>query len=99
MAKTPEGLVKKEVKDFLDSYGSRVYYHMPVQAGFGKRGLDFFVCYKGMFIAIETKRWGGYGKKFQVDLVEEVRDAHGHAMIIDNVAQVKALFDYIDTRF
>lgn len=99
MSKTPEGTVKDDIKALLQSYGDRLYYFMPVQTGYGKRGLDFFVCFKGMFIAIEVKRKGGYAKKFQTDLVEEVRDAHGYAIVTDNVEDVANLLDYIDRSF
>jgi hypothetical protein len=99
VVKTPESSVKSDIKDFLDAKGEDIYYHMSVQSGYGRRTVDFLICYKGMFIAIEAKRLGGYGAKFQVDLCEEIRDAHGHALIADNVEQVKALFNYIDGRF
>ena len=36
---TPEGKVKKKIKEVLDEYG--VYYFMPVQHGYGPRGVDF----------------------------------------------------------
>ena len=32
-----------------------LYYFMPVQSGLGKRTLDYLCCYRGHFIAIETK--------------------------------------------
>lgn len=50
---TPEGKVKGVVKRILDDAGA--YYHMPVQNGMGKPSLDFIVCHRGRFIAIETK--------------------------------------------
>lgn len=99
MSKTPEGSVKDEIKQLLESRGAELYYFMPVQQGYGRRGLDFYVCYKGMFIAIECKRLGGRAKRFQEDLVETVRDAHGHALIADCVADVENLLDFIDRNF
>jgi hypothetical protein len=99
MGKTPEGSVKDDCKAVLESYGSELYYFMPVQTGFGKRGLDIFICFKGMFIAAEIKRFKGYAKKFQEDLVEQVRDAHGHAIICDDAAQLKELLCYIEGHF
>lgn len=99
MSRTPEGDVKAEIKAVLESKGDSLYYFMPVQTGYGKRGVDFFVCYKGMFVAIEAKRKGGYAKKFQIELVEQIRDAHGHAIVADSVRDVVAVLDYIDTRF
>lgn len=99
MARTPEGTVKDDIKKLLEAKVPDLYYFMPVQAGYGKRGLDFFVCYKGMFIAIEAKRAGARAKKFQSDLVEDIRDAHGHALVADNAADVENLLDYIERNF
>lgn len=97
--KTPEGSVKDEIKKYLDSFGARLYYQMPVQGGYGKRQLDFTICFKGMFIAIEAKRKSGYAKKFQLDLVETIRDAHGHAIVADCVEDVEKVISYIDKSF
>jgi hypothetical protein len=99
MGKTPEGAVKADIKEYLETLGDTVYYHMAVQGGYGTRTVDFLLCYKGMFIAIEAKRPGGYAKKFQQAILDAVRDAHGHAVCVDSVDQVKELFDYIDRRF
>lgn len=95
MAKTPEGEVKAEIKKFLDSR-PELYYFMPVQAGYGKRGLDFFICYRGCFIAIEAKRPGGGPKRFQSDLISTIRTAGGFAISIDNVEDVIQLINYIE---
>ena len=59
MATTPEGKVKKGVRQVLDGLGA--YYVMPVTGGYGKQGApDFLVCYQGKFFGIETK--AGKGK-------------------------------------
>jgi hypothetical protein len=97
--KTPEGTVKDDIKVVLDARGTDLYYFMPVQQGYGKRGLDFFVCYKGMFIGIECKRSGARAKRFQEDLIETIRDAHGHALVTDDARDVENLLDYIDRSF
>lgn len=53
-AKTPEGVVKQQIKDILDSLGA--WWFMPATYGYGRSGVpDFIVCYKGNFIAIEAK--------------------------------------------
>jgi hypothetical protein len=97
--KTPEGTVKDGIKVVLDAKGTDLYYFMPVQQGFGKRTVDFLVCYKGMFLAIEAKRSGARAKKFQADLLETIRDAHGHGMVTDDARDVEKLLDYIDRSF
>ncbi len=57
MATTPEGWVKKIVKEMLDLH-PRAYYHMPVQNGMGSPTLDFICCIDGRYVAIETKAPG-----------------------------------------
>ena len=71
MATTPEGKVKKGVRQVLDKLGA--YYVMPVTGGYGVQGApDFLVCFKGRFIGIETK-----AGKNQLTLLQEknLRDA------------------------
>ena len=54
---TPEGKVKKKVKEYLQSIGA--WYYMPVSNGMGRSGCpDILVCYKGLFMAFETKAPG-----------------------------------------
>jgi|SRR5215467_2777603 len=93
--KTPEGIVKDDIKKLLASYGDELYYFMPVQAGFGTRTVDFLICYRGLFIAVEAKRQGSRAKKFQQRILDQIRDANGEALCIDDVAQLKDLLDYI----
>lgn len=79
---TPEGKVKAKVKKILSEVGA--YYAMPVGAGFGNAGVpDFLVCYKGRFIAIETKAKGGKPTKLQIKHIEDIRKAGGAAIVID----------------
>ena len=51
-----EEAVKRAVKDYLRSIGA--YWFMPVQYGYGAASIDFFVCHKGRFYAVEAKREG-----------------------------------------
>lgn len=95
MAATPEGVTKDDIKALLDSYGDELYYCMPVQQGYGKRLVDFYICYRGLFIAIEAKRRGARAKKFQALILDEVRDAGGEALSVDTVEQLQELLDYI----
>jgi hypothetical protein len=79
---TPEGKIKKLVKDWLNSI--EAYYFMPVQAGYGARTLDFLVCYKGRFIAIETKRPGGKMTKFQQNTAHSIAESGGRVLLVRN---------------
>ena len=81
MALTPEGAVKKKVKEWLVKHGA--YYYMPVSNGMGRVGApDFIVCLAGRFIGIETKA----PKK-----LTWINQTGGVAMVVDDVAQLEPL--------
>lgn len=90
MAMTPEGKVKKQVKDYLKSIGA--WYYMPVSNGMGRVGCpDILACYKGVFIAIETK---APGKRKNVTPnqqreLDDIISANGLALVVDDIEQVK----------
>ena len=90
MAMTPEGKVKKQVKEYLKSIGA--WYYMPVSNGMGRVGCpDILVCYKGLFMAFETKAPGKI-KNVTANQQREIDDilrVNGLARVVDNVEQVK----------
>ena len=93
MALTPEGRVKKAVKEYLTSIGA--YYYMPVSNGMGRVGApDFLVCYLGRFIGIETKAPGkrAYTTANQDREHNEIRAAQGLCVVVESVDEVKELF-------
>jgi hypothetical protein len=65
---TREGKVKNRVKAFLHSRrvqslvdpieNAAGFYWMPVVGVFGAPFVDFMICYRGAFIAVETKATG-----------------------------------------
>lgn len=81
MAQTPEGKVKDKVKRLLKKYGA--YYFMPVQTGYGAPTLDILACYKGIFIAIETKAPGKKPTARQELTIKEIKAANGLVYVID----------------
>ena len=97
MAKTPEGKVKDGVKQFLKERGA--WFFMPVSNGMGQVGIpDIIICYKGVFVAIETK---APGKKTNVTanqerVMHEIRLNDGFAFVMDSTDDLKLLFDSID---
>jgi Holliday junction resolvase len=97
MAKTPEGKVKDGVKKFLKERGA--WFFMPVSNGMGQVGIpDIIICYKGVFVAIETK---APGKKANVTanqerVMNEIRLNGGFAFVVDSIDELKLLFDSID---
>lgn len=78
---TPEGKVKEQVKKLLKEYG--VYYHMPVQNGMGAPTLDFICCFRGRYLAIETKAPGGKATARQLKTMDQIRATGGAAIVVD----------------
>ena len=97
MALTPEGKVKARVKEILKQRG--VWYCMPRGQTFGRAGIpDFLCCYRGRFIAIETK--AGRGKATPLQL-RELKDIFGHqgiALIVreDGMPELNAALDFAE---
>ena len=90
MAKTPEGKVKDACKKFLKERGA--WFFMPVSNGMGQVGIpDIICCYKGMFLAVETKAPGKRGSTTpnQDRVLQEIQNADGWAIVVDNVDQLK----------
>ena len=97
MGMTPEGRVKKKVKEYLQSIGA--WYYMPVSNGMGRVGCpDILVCYKGLFLAFETKAPGKIknvtaNQQREIDGIQRV---NGLAHVVDDVEQVKAVIETVE---
>jgi hypothetical protein len=81
---TPEGKVKKAVKEWLDEI--EAYSFWPVQTGYGARTLDCLVCYRGKFFGIETKAKGKKPTKFQQLTINEMEAAGATVFTISDEA-------------
>jgi hypothetical protein len=94
---TPEGKVKKSVKDILKARG--VWYYMPVSFGMGRAGIPDFLClHRGKFFAIETKAGKNPPTKLQERVIATLRQ-HGASVLVvneENVADITALLDYVE---
>ena len=90
---TPEGRIKEQCKTLLKKYG--IWYYMPVQNGMGVVGIpDIIACWKGRFLAIETK---APGKRFnttpnQKRVLADIAAHDGLQIVVDDVNQ---LFEYL----
>jgi hypothetical protein len=97
---TPEGRVKKKVKDILDELGA--YYTMPVTGGYGNSGApDFIICIAGWFYGIECKANGGKATALQMKHHDDIRKAGGIALVVDenNVVNLrKELLSYVQSK-
>lgn len=92
---TPESKAKQRVKKLLNKYG--VYSHMPVQNGMGAPTLDFVCCYKGLYLAIETKAPGKKPTQRQMKTMSQIAKAGGVAMVVGTTeAQFGALEKFLE---
>jgi len=95
---TPEGKVKEACKKYLKSIGA--WYFMPVSNGMGQVGIpDIICCYKGHFLAVETKAPGKLANitANQERVIDAIRGADGWATVVDNVDQLKNFILAIDS--
>jgi hypothetical protein len=94
---TPEGKVKAAVNRVLAPYIARgdVYTFMPVQSGYGKKTLDYLLCVRGHFVAIETKAPGKKLTALQQAYAREIEAAGGLVFAIDTEAYARELVPHI----
>ena len=72
--------VKERVKKHLRKYGA--YWFMAVQTGYGSTTLDFLVCHRGRFLAVETKRPGKKLTARQKLISENIQNADGSVLVV-----------------
>ena len=91
---TPEGKVKARVKEILKHKGA--WWCMPVGGGYGRAGIpDLLVCYKGKFLAIETKAGRGKTTALQDLCMEQITAAGGRCVVI-NENNLTELADWLE---
>ena len=86
---TPEGKVKKAVKQRLDELGA--YHFWPVQTGYGNATLDCLGCCQGKFFGLETKAPGEKLTARQKITALKMRDAGALVFVVDSVENAKKL--------
>lgn len=73
--------MKDRVKEILKTYN--VQYFMPSGSMYGKAGAaDFICCYKGQYIAIETKAGRGKQTPPQMKFAGDITQAGGVYLLI-----------------
>lgn len=100
MASTPEAAVKDACKKYLKSIGA--WFFMPVSNGMGQVGIpDIICCYRGIFLAIETKAPGkrSHTTPNQDRVIEAIKSADGWAIVVDDVEQLKAYVTAINAYY
>lgn len=99
MARTPEGRVKKAIRQWLQERD--IYYCMPQGTGYGQNGVpDFICCWDGQFLAIEAKAKGKRSTttKLQDLHLELIAQAGGWSIVVDDVTQLDELEARYDAR-
>lgn len=81
---TPEGRVKAKVNKALKTLGLECWRFMPVQSGYGTPALDYLLCIKGRFVALETKKPGGKLTPLQEGTKAAIEAAGGIVLIIQD---------------
>lgn len=77
-----EADVKEEIKRILTGAGA--WFFMPVQNGYGVRGIpDFVVCLSGLFLGIEAKFGKGVESEWQKRQGAGIERARGTYMVIN----------------
>jgi hypothetical protein len=90
-----EKTIKLKLKTYLEDRGC--WWFMPVSHGYGRSGIpDFIVCYKGVFIGIETKAPAGVPGPHQKRECASIDAAGGIAIITKDINDVKKVFEQID---
>lgn len=91
--------VKDAVKRKLNERKG-VFWYMPVQSGFGVKGIpDFVVCYRGTFLGIETKFGGNRLSKWQQIQRTKIEAADGRYVVINenNIDELDKVLNDIST--
>lgn len=79
---TPEGRVKKKIKELLAEYGA--WFFMPHQAGYSQRGVpDFIGVYRERMFAIEAKAKGGKTTALQDREMEKMREQGCKTFVVE----------------
>jgi len=97
MSMSPEGKVKKKVRELLQRHC--VYYTMPVTGGFGRQGApDFICCVRGYFVGVECKAGANQPTALQRAVALTIEQSGGIAITIweDNLYDLKNVLDNIE---
>lgn len=73
-----------------------IYKFMPVPAGFGPSSLDYLLCVRGDFVAVETKVKGKDLTPRQKLCARQIEEAGGKVFKIDGPDTLKPFEDYLE---
>jgi hypothetical protein len=98
---TPEGKVKKEIKRVLKAFN--VHYDMPVNYGYGKKGVDFHCCVRAypmgaVTFYIEAKEDGKEPTALQEAFLRDRREQQGaKTFVIDGHEGITQLTEWLES--
>jgi|SRR6185369_7080585 len=107
---TPEGRVKAQFKRRIKPY-IHVYQHWPVPSGFGKPGVDCYLCVPiwlggidglasvfphGAFCAIEFKAPGKVPTPLQQQTLNDIQAARGMTWVISDDVGMNIFFRWLE---
>lgn len=94
---TPEGKVKRGVRDLLARYPG-LYQYWPVSTGYGRTSLDCVGCYRGQFFAIETKVAGKKPTLRQDQTIAEMQLSGAAVFVVTGEGEIprSALKSWLD---
>jgi len=103
MALTPEGRVKKQVKEILKARG--IWFFMPQNVGMGVSGVPDFICCAplpnnlkaGKFLGIECKAKGKRNNTTALQDIQiaAIQAAGGWALVVDDPSQLEEFLDHV----
>lgn len=82
------------MKELLKKVGAK--YFMPVPTGYSENAVDFLVCFKGHFVAIETKIHPRKPTALQIDFLVQVHKAGGSSVVAYDMEEVYLALACID---
>lgn len=93
---TPEGKAKKKLNDVLKALkadGAKIKWTSMAGSQFGTDGVDTTMCFYGLYISVEVKRFDGKGKLTlrQKLFLEDVEAAGGKSFVVDSEESLHAL--------
>ena len=92
---TPEGRVKKRLKEMFAKFEPELYYFMPVQTGYGSDGLDFHCSYLGRAFVVETKAPGEKLTPRQRNTKTRIERSHTPVFVCENDEHIAFIRNFL----
>jgi hypothetical protein len=95
---TPEGKIKRKIREVFNKYKSHgIYVYMPVPGGYGKSSLDYlgFIC--GLGFAVEAKAPDKKPRPRQLGTIERIEESGVPVFVVDDDATLAKLDRWLTT--